>query len=308
MASPTQPDIHTSDLTPGGTPMRIARRRASPGLAALCVAGVALSLGCKHTEEPRATVSQAELRATHAFPFDAYDALLRRYVDDAGEGRVDYARLRRERGELDRFLAFVAQAGPASRPDLFPTGDHRKAFFVAAYNALVWRNVIDRPALRDVHAVRVSFFYATRFVVDGAETNLKDLEDDRVRAAFHDARVHFALNCASVGCPRLSREAFTPERIDAQLDREARRFCNEARNVRVDAARRTVVLSRIFDWYDDDFAEHERAHGRADGDRVTFINRYRALDAQVPRDYAVEFVDYDWTLNAQRAPGRAPTS
>lgn len=91
----------------------------------------------------------------------------------------------------------------------------------------MWRNVIDRPPLRDVlHGVRVSFFYATRFVVDGAETNLKDLEDDRVRATFHDARVHFALNCASAGCPRLPREAFTPARLESQLEREARRFCN----------------------------------------------------------------------------------
>lgn len=201
-------------------------------------------------------------------------------------------------------LAFVAQVGPRARPNLYPTADARKAFFIAAYNTTVWRGVIDRPPLRTLDGVRFSFFYATRSVVDGAETNLKDLEDERLRATFRDARIHFALNCASVGCPRLPAEAFTPERVDAQLEREARRFCNEARNVTVDTANRSVRLSRIFDWYADDFVAHERSLGVAGGDRVTFINRYRTSEAQVRREFAIEFVDYDWTVNAQRARQR----
>lgn len=145
-------------------------------------------------------------------------------------------------------------------------------------------------------------------MIDGAEINLQYLEDQRVRAAFHDARLHFALNCASAGCPPLPNEAFTPERLDARLDRETQRFCNEARNVRVDPAARRVVLSQIFEWYAQDFVETERSRGRADGDRITFINRYRAEGDQIPRGYTVDFVDYDWTLNAQRAPGQAPSS
>ncbi len=300
-----------TDARVKGPNRRPLNRRAAWALGvcvALLTVGLALAIGGKHTARPRASLTRAEVSAARAFPFDAYDRLLREYVDAGGEGRVDYRRLRRSRGELDRILAFVAQAGPASRPDLYPTEDHRKAFFIAAYNATVWRNVIDRPPLRSLDGARLSFFYSTRFVIDGAETNLKDLEDDRVRAAFRDARVHFALNCASGGCPRLPNEAFTPARIEAQLDREARRFCNEARNVRVDVAARRVVLSKIFDWYEGDFAEYERARGRADGDRVTFINRYRAADAQISRDFALEFVDYDWTINAQRAPGQTPSS
>ena len=255
--------------------------------SALLLGCLGLVAACQHTEAPRRRLSAAQVRDATGFPYAAYGALLAAHVDD--EGRVDYAGLRRDRGRLDHVLAYVAQVGPTARPDLYPTGNARKAFFLAAYNANVWRGVVDRPPLRSLDGVRVSFFYATRFVVDGAETNLRDLENDRVRAGFRDARVHFALNCASLGCPRLPREAFTPERVDAQLDREARRFCAESRNVRVDVARRRVVLSKIFDWYADDFA----------GGVVPFINRYRARDAQVPVGWAVEFVDYDWRLNGR---------
>ncbi len=277
-----------------------ARPSARASSVALLVAGIALAAACKRTEAPRLRLSSAEVRGATGFPYAAYDALLREHVD--GAGRVDYERLRRGREGLDRVLAFVAQVGPAARPDLYPTAEAREAFFIAAYNANVWRGVIDRHPLRTLDGVRVSFFYLTRFVVDGAETNLRDLENDRLRATFRDARIHFALNCASAGCPRLPAEAFVPERLDAQLDREARRFCNEARNVSVDVAARRVRLSKIFDWYADDFVTHERALGVADGDRITFINRYRAHDAQVARDFALEFDAYDWTLNAQPRP------
>ncbi|MFO0604822.1 MAG: DUF547 domain-containing protein [Polyangiales bacterium] len=272
--------------TPPPHPLdRFATMLARSG--ALLLGGLSPVAACQHTEPPRRRLSTAEVRGATGFPYAAYGALLAAYVD--GDGRVDYAGLRRDRGRLDRVLAYVVQVGPSARPDLYPTDDARKAFFLTAYNANVWRGVVDRPPLRTLDGVRVSFFYATRFVVDGAETNLRDLENDRVRAAFRDARVHFALNCASLGCPRLPREPFTPERLDAQLDREARRFCNEPRNVRVDAVRRRVVLSKIFDWYADDFA----------GGAVAFINRYRDRDAQVPGGWAVEFADYDWRLNGR---------
>jgi hypothetical protein len=290
---------------------KTSRRRVGwfvAGGVALAIGGAVAVFGSKHTVTPRAALTRTELRGATTFPFSDYGHLLHRFVDAEGLGRVDYRGLRRERVGLDRVLAFVAQAGPSSRPELYPTQNHRKAFFIAAYNASVWRDVIDRAPLSDIGAVRFSFFYRTRYVIDGVEINLKDLEDQRVRAAFHDARVHFALNCASAGCPRLPNEAFVPERLDAQLDREARRFCNDPRNVRVDPAVRRVVLSQIFQWYAEDFVATERSRGRADGDRITFINRYRAEGEQISRGFTVEFIDYDWTINAQHAPGQAPSS
>ncbi|MBI5516515.1 MAG: DUF547 domain-containing protein [Deltaproteobacteria bacterium] len=294
-------------MTRDTTTARRWRRWGAAAAALVALGGGFVAAGgCKHTVAPRETLTSDEVRTATAFPFQDYDAIVHQYVDT--EGRVNYQALRRNRAPLDRFLAFVAQAGPASRADLFPTENHRKAYFVAAYNATVFRNVIDRGPINNIDDNKVSFFYGTRFVINGREINLVDLENEIIRPTFHDPRLHFALNCASGGCPRLPNEAFVPDRIEEQLEREARRFCNEERNVRPVTAERKIYLSHIFDWYAQDFVDYENAHGHQGGDRVTFINRYRDAEHQLPRDFEVEFVDYDWTINAQAAAGQPPSS
>ena len=83
---------------------------------------------------------------------------------------------------------------------------------------LVWKNVLDRlPKLKSVDDEKVSFFVFTKLLVGGKATNLKDLESDVIRPQFKDPRVHMALNCASAGCPELPAEAFTADKLDAQL-------------------------------------------------------------------------------------------
>lgn len=267
-------------------------------LGTLVLAMLAVCVGCFSTAEQRVVLTPEQVRATSEFPFAMWDQVVRAHVD--GQGRVNYSKLRRDPSQLDRYLAYVAQVGPRTRADLFPTKQHRLAFAINAYNAVVMRNVINRdPNMRSVDESLADFFYFTEFQIDGEEINLKNYEDDRVRAVFHDPRAHFALNCASGGCPQLPAEAFVPDRLDDQLDRETRKFCNETRNVEIDAAQRKVRLSQIFEWYADDFLEYERARGNANGNQISYINRYRAADAQIPTDYTIEFIPYDWSLNRQ---------
>jgi len=99
-----------------------------------------------------------------------------------------------------------------------------------------------------------------------------------------------ALNCMSIGCPRLPREAFTPERLNEQLDREAKLFYNESRNVQVDDANKVLRLSEILKFYTADFLA-------AAPSLAAYVNKYR--DSKVPEDYKVEFIPYDWTINRQ---------
>jgi hypothetical protein len=283
----------------------IRSHRSLVGVLALVLVGGAMCASCFSTAQPRVRLSQNEAAALTVFPFDLWDEIVRAVVNDRGE--VNYVALRRDPARLDRFIAAVADAGPRRRPDLFATQGARLAFAINAYNATVFRNVINRPPYTVNTAIN-NFFYFTKFVIDGQEINLKNYEDEHVREAFHDPRVHFALNCASVGCPWLPNEAFRPERIEEQLDREARRFCTQERNVRVDTAARKVVLSQIFEWYADDFRGYETSHGNPNGTQIHYINRWRPADAQVPTDFSIEFTPYDWTLNAQPASGQSPTS
>ena len=236
---------------------------------------------------------EAVKSAGDRFDFEAWDALLKKYVDD--KGRVDYARLKSTADDtqaLDKLYAQVA----AQKVDALGGTGAKKAFFINAYNICVWVNVLSRlPGMKDLDGKlkQYSFFYTTDFIVAGKSINLKKLEDDEVRERFKDPRVHMALNCASGGCPQLPNEAFSPAKIDAQLDREARKFSNETRNVAYDAASKTVKLSHIFDWYDKDFPDKKP---------LLWINRLRAPDQQIPADAKVTFVDYDWRLNDRSLP------
>ncbi len=233
---------------------------------------------------------EAMARAGDRFDFAAWDRLLARYVDD--RGRVDYARLQAnaaDRDELERIYAQVAR----QKVEALPERAAKEAFLIDAYNVCVWKGVLDRwPKLRSVDDEKASFFYFTKYVVGGREVSLYALEGDWIRPMFRDPRVHVALNCASGGCPQLPREAFVPARLDEQLDREARKFVSEARNVDWDPMKKRVRLSKIFDWYSKDF----------DGKPLNWINRYRAANAQIPIDAKVDFVDYDWRLNDKSLP------
>jgi|SRR5581483_660132 len=216
------------------------------------------------------------------FPFAEWSALAGKYTDD--KGRVDYAALKASAADLARLDRLFASVAASSN---FPSKAAREAFYLDAYNVLVWKNVLERlPKLKTLAPELKSFFHDTEFLVGGNAYNLTDLEKDVIRADFKDPRVHVALNCASGGCPQLPREAFTPQKLDEQLDREARKFVAEKRNVDFDPAKKSLKLSHIFDWYKSDF-----------GDVLTWINKYRPADAQIPTDVKIEYVDYDWTLN-----------
>lgn len=265
--------------------------------------GVALLLGAvtQGPQVPQAwagTLAPKVAAPAGAFPFAEYDALLKKYTD--AEGRVDYAALKAgDAAAVERLYAYLAATGPTLTPALYGSKDAALAYYLSAYNVLVWKNVIDSlPGLKQVDQGLYKFFRSPDFKVDGKEVDLNTLEKKVILKTFRDGRIHFALNCASGGCPRLPQEAFTPEGLQAQLTREAKLFCSEARNVSYDAAKKTLRLSMIFKWYRDDFGGSEAAV-------LAFINKHRAADQQLPvgpkpdalPDIKIEYIDYDWRLN-----------
>ena len=224
------------------------------------------------------------------FDVNAWDKLLKKYVDD--KGRVDYQKLKADPADMQSFEQVFAQVA-AQKLDALPSKSAKEAFLLNAYNVCVWKNVIDRlPKLKSVNDEKTSFFYFTKFLVGGKETSLYSLEGDAIRPVFKDPRVHMALNCASGGCPQLPPEAFDSQKLDSQLDREATKFVNEDRNVHYDAASNTASLSHIFDWYDKDFDKHQ----------IHWINQHRPKDRQIPETAKLKFVDYDWRLNDTSLP------
>lgn len=255
----------------------------------LPLAGLALAL-----------LAPGPARAT-PFSHDAWTSVLERFVD--GQGRVDYRALATDRSQLDRYLEALAATSPDSAPETFPSEAERLAYWLNAYNALVFQGVLARgPETGSVWGdglFGIGFFTAERYVLGGVRYSLKRLEDDVVRGRFRDARVHAALNCASLGCPRLPRRAFLGASLDADLDAAMREFVAEARNCRVDTVKRTVTLSKIFDWFEGDFLEAERRRGNPRPSLVAYVNRFRDPRDLVPGDFRVRFADYDKRINRQ---------
>ncbi len=245
------------------------------------------------------------------FDHSAWDRVLKLHVNEAG--RVDYAALRANRGEFDAYIAKIAAGSPESHPQDFSSREAQLAYWINGYNALTIRGVIDNWPTKSVRDLGFlfGFFRRSDYTVGGKKVSLNYIEHDVIRKQFSEPRIHFALVCASLGCPRLRREAYVPERLEQQLEEDARYFINEPRNLAVDPARGRVTVSKIFDWYGGDFEKHVKTTARRGGSKTgspildyvlqyaNDANRSAILALKSPK---VDFADYSWEINAVNVP------
>jgi len=218
-------------------------------------------------------------------PQKAWANHLARFVDE--KGRMDFRGMAKDPSDLEVFLAWVAKESPESAPRSFPTTEAKLAYYINAYNAIAMYDVIKSAFPENLDKVKVTFFYKNRFEVGGRYISLYELENKLVRP-LGDPRVHVALNCMARGCPRLPREAFEAEKLEAQLEAQAKEFYNEKRNVESQAEKKTVLLSQILQFYTEDFLKKAPS-------LIAYVNLYR--EEKIPTDLKVEFIPYDWTLN-----------
>jgi Protein of unknown function, DUF547 len=230
----------------------------------------------------------AVAQAPAADPLASWARVLQRFVNE--EGEVDFQGLAQDPGELKAFVDYVAMVSPDSAPSLFPTLDAKLAYHINAYNALSMYNVIDSGIPHSLSGfTKIKFFGLRKFPIGGKSMSLYRYENEVIRP-LGEERVHFALNCMSVGCPRLPRIPFLPEKLDEQLEQEARKFFSEPRNLQLLVEKRVVRLSEILKFYKEDFLARSPT-------LIAYANRY--VNEKIPEDYRIEFMDYDWTINDQ---------
>ena len=247
------------------------------------------------------------------FDHTPLDHVLKTYVNAIGE--VDYAALKKNPGELDRYVETLVATSPANRPDLFPTREDRLAYWLNAYNGFVLQAVAARYPVKSVRDLGFlyGFFWRRKFVAGGQRMTLNHLEDQLIRKQFRDPRIHFVLVCASLSCPFLLRQALVGHALEQQLEASARRFINQSRNFTINAASNPVFLSGVYKLrnYDDkDFLPGIRR--RNPGKQITmlhYLRRYlspenlKALDAlKKPK---IKFYKYDWSINDLGSRARA---
>lgn len=245
--------------------------------------------------------------------------LLLNVVDESG--LVNYAGLKDNAGQFDANAALLKVAvdiigarDPAAYESL-NTRD-KLAFWLNAYNVLTIKLIAEHypiaPAAEREEYPANSIqqipdaWTGVRFNVMGTERTLDEIEHKIIRAEFKEPRVHFALVCAAVSCPPLRREEYLGPALNEQLDDQARRFFADARNLRIDRERKEVWVSRIVQWFADDFAPGAKGkYPGAVAERMAMlaaVTPYVSGDAKTylrTATYTLHFFEYDWTLNEQ---------
>lgn len=275
---------------------------------------VILTLSACTAIRPSTTLVGFESNAQlERFGYESYAEVLSEHVNDLGF--VDYQRLQAHPENLEKFYAKLAAFSPDSHPSLFPSEEDRLAYWINAYNGTVLKGIVQyypissvedvkEPSLLFFFPSKSGFFFFQQFTYGGAETNLYSLEHSVIRKRFADPRFHFALNCASRGCPQLPNTPFYPETLDQQLNSEARRFINDDKYVRFDGENNILYLSSIFDWYEEDFISWLRFKNVDQPSLLAYIAIFAAPHLQshlqsVPKP-EIKFLNYDWGLNDQK--------
>ncbi|WP_167851917.1 DUF547 domain-containing protein [Hymenobacter elongatus] len=222
-------------------------------------------------------VAAADVKALAA----ATDTFLKKYVSP--EGNVNYRAVKSSPAQLN---TLVQQVQTMAVQSLTPA--EKKAFYLNAYNVLVIGAVLESYPLTSVMKLP-GFFDKKQLTVAGEKMTLNELETNKLRKPYNDPRVHFALVCAAKGCPQLSREAYTPAKVEAQLTAQAQRVLRNPKFIRVEESTKKVQLSEIFKWYDADF----KATGKS---TVAYINQFRGRQL-IPAGFTTDYYTYDWTLN-----------
>ena len=246
-------------------------------------------------------------RAAAAGPgFDhaTFDSLLARFVRDAN---VDYAAWKADAAALaalDGYLARLAEADTSGRPRA-----EQLALWINGYNAVTVRRVLAAYPVSSITRIRPTLgifpgngVWKEKHRVARAEVSLDDIEHGTLRRHFAEPRIHFAINCASKGCPPLAPRAYTAAMLEAQLDGAARRFIDDERWNSI-APGKPWRLSKIFDWYAADFEA-------AAGSVPAYVMRYAAparAGTVDPTQVRWTTRGYDWSLNqAPAARGDRP--
>jgi hypothetical protein len=244
---------------------------------------------------PSTNPSEAYAPAGEAADHQAFTALLSRVVTP--DGWVRYDRLVDDPTPLNQYLD---QLGELDFDAL--SRDHKLAALINAYNAFTLQLIVDHHPVASIQDIpSKERWEARRWNLGGTTTSLNDLEHRMLRQNFLEPRIHFAINCASVGCPPLASEAFEGATVDAQLDRAGARIHTPGSRwfeLQTENEKVKMAVFRVYLWFHGDFE-------RVSGSVAAFAGRYvpsvrAALNAG--RSVDVEYLPYDWGLNVAPRP------
>ncbi|MBI1326202.1 MAG: DUF547 domain-containing protein [Alphaproteobacteria bacterium] len=237
-----------------------------------------------------ALFAAALLSAPHAYADDyktflsLYDGLLQEYVsatekDGVAYNGVDYDGWASDPRHKQTLKLLLAQNTGAFK------GDKKMAFWINAYNFLTIELIVregERNTIKNLGGTFTSPWKNHSWTLSGTDITL-DYIEHKILRPMGDARIHFAINCASVSCPDLRLESYRSETLNQQLNEQTMiTLANEGKGLRIENG--TIAVSKIFDWFKEDFKG---------GDVKGWLGDYKDID----QNASIEFMDYDWSLN-----------
>jgi len=220
----------------------------------------------------------------NAQDYTEYNTLLDKYAHPSGVDYKSWSKSDSDKKTLDKILTEWAKV------------DHKKleknkqaAFRINLYNAAMVDVVLDHYPLKSVTKIGKEFSIFDKNIIKTASgtISLNTLEKKTLLKDFPDARIHFAVNCASVSCPPLRNEAFEGDKLEAQLTEQTKNFADSSHAVQLSGS--TAKYSELFLWYKKDFKTDNPA---------IYLNKYRST--KIKTSSKIDWIKYDWNVNQSK--------
>jgi len=217
-----------------------------------------------------------------------WDNLLKKHVN--ASGMVNYKGFQKDKTGFDAYIKILGDNAPQSSW----SQNEQKAYWINAYNAFTVSLILQKYPVKSIKDIAGNIYkintpWDIKFInIGGKKYDLNNIEHGILRKKFDDPRIHFALVCAAMSCPRLRNEAYTGAKLDAQLDDAGKGFLNDKSKNRISTDK--AEISKYFTWYSGDFTKN--------GNLVYFINKYS--QTKINSKTKISYLDYNWSLNEQK--------
>lgn len=244
-----------------------------------------ISSSCNANSNPKEKQStNQETESSISVDHSAYNDLLKSYVSN--QGFVNYAGFVKSKAKLEAYITFLTKVNTAKL-----SKNEQLAYWINAYNALTIDQILRNYPVKSILDIAGGKVWdqALPYTFNGKTLTLNDIEKKVLLGGdLFDARIHFAVNCAAISCPRLSNTAFTAANVQAMLTKNTKAaLANEAQNK---ISTNHASISMLFNWYKSDFE-------KADGSVLNFINKYN--DTKINSNTKIDYLEYNWNLNGK---------
>ena len=293
MVNPHETQQHTSRQT--AQHFKTARKRAVATLVLL--AGLLITGETAKADQITSQFSKSDENSTITVDHAPFTTLLKTYVktDATGLNRVNYQAMKADRPALKAYIQQLAtiKVSALKKAEQF-------ALWANLYNALTLDVVTAAYPVASIRDIDISPGLFSNgpwgkklIIIEGASLSLDDIEHKILRPVFKDPRVHYAVNCASIGCPNLGKEAFTGPMLERQLQAAATAYINSKRGLSIKNG--NLIASKIYSWFQKDF-------GVGESGVLTHLKKYAnpTLKAKLQQAAKLDGYEYDWSLNDQK--------